>query len=283
MRSLSREAKFNKRVKVIELRRAGHSYVQIASQLNLSRTGVFDICKRHAAAGILALRDAPGGRVRGERRMLAPEQERLVRQQIVDGTPDQFDMLEPLWCRTAVSRLIERQLGIVLAARTLSLYLERWGFTVRRPKVQAAGPQSFLLDQWLTERYPLVLAKAKAEGGEINWGGDCPLRGENADLSHAAAEAQTSQCPFRGGRRGLSMISAITNKGQLRWVIFQGPLDASNLLGFLRRLIKGASKKVFLIMDDLAMLDDILIQVWLVEHEEAIEAFRLPAHGLCSA
>ena len=76
------------------------------------------------------------------------------------------------------------------------------------------------------------------------------------------------------------MISAVTNKGQLRWTTFKAPLDAKTLLDFLRRLIKGASKKVFLIMDDLAVPDDSRVETWLIEHDDAIEAFRLPGRRL---
>jgi len=141
MRSLSRQAKFDKRVKVIELRHAGRSYVQIALQIGLSRTGVFDICKRHAAIGVAALRDAPGGRARGEGRTLAPEQESMLRQEIIDSVPDELAMPEPLWNRAAVGRLIEQRLGLVLPVRTLALYLADGRFTARRPELRPAGPR----------------------------------------------------------------------------------------------------------------------------------------------
>ena len=50
---------------------------------------------------------------------------------------------------------------------------------------------------------------------------------------------------------GCSVISTVTNKGQMRWMVFRGALNASILIGFLRRLIKGAARKIFLILDDL--------------------------------
>ena len=53
MRSLSREARHERRVQVIRLRKAGQTYEQIAQQTGLSRTGVFNICTRHAGGGRL--------------------------------------------------------------------------------------------------------------------------------------------------------------------------------------------------------------------------------------
>jgi len=72
------------------------------------------------------------------------------------------------------------------------------------------------------------------------------------------------------------MLSSVTNKGQLRWTTFDGPLDADTLIDFLRRLTRGASKKVFLLMDGLWVPDDNRVQTWLREHEDTIEALHLP-------
>jgi transposase len=277
MRSLSREARFSKRVKVVALRRAGRSYVQIALQLGLSRTGVFDICKRFAALGPVALRDTPGGRAPGAGRSLTPAQELLMRRQIRAGTPDELAMPEWLWNRAAVSRLIEQRLGIVLPIRTLALYLKRWGYAASRPTIEAGLPVALRLNAWLTHRYPRVLARSKVEGGEIAWAGGSRLPPETDPGPQAPAPAKALAGRARTGRRGPMMISALTNKGQLRWTTFNAPLDAKTLLAFLRRLVRGANRKVFLIMDDLNVPDERQVQTWLAEHEDAIEAFPLPA------
>jgi hypothetical protein len=276
MRSLSRTAKFDKRVKVIELRHAGRSYVQIALQLGLSRTGVFDICKRHAAIGITALRDAPNGRARGEGRTLAPEQELLIRNQVIDSPPDALAMPEALWNRAAVARLIEQRLGVVLPVRTLGQYLVRWGFRSHRPMHRSAGTRGVALNRWLADDYPAVAASSKAQGGEINWASVSKLLAEHARRRPGAAAAGAASARPYKPPRGLSMISAVTNKGQLRWSTFRGPLNADTLVDFFRRLIRGGSKKVFLIMDDLLVHDDKLVETWLAEHEDAIEAVHLP-------
>lgn len=278
MRSLSRQAKFDKRVKVIELRHAGRSYVQIALQVGLSRTGVFDICKRHDAVGVVALRDARNGRANGQGRVLTPTQEQLIRNQIIDSTPDALAMSETLWNRFAVSRLIEKRLGVVLPVRTLGLYLVRWGFLSSGRIHRSAGASESEMDRWITDVYPALAARSKAEGGEIIWGSDSKLLAERARRPGGPVAVRVAIAPLRNPRSGLSMISAVTNKGQLRWTTFQGPLNAHILVEFLRRLIRGASKKVFLIMDGLVVCDGELVETWLSEHEDAIEAFHLPTH-----
>src|SRR5487761_1910867 len=97
MRSLSGDARHERRVQGIRLRKAGCTYAGIAAQTGLSRTGVFDICKRHTESGAMALHDAPSGRKTGDGRLLTAAQEAVVRKLIADKTPDQLKMPYALW------------------------------------------------------------------------------------------------------------------------------------------------------------------------------------------
>jgi len=128
----------------------------------------------------------------------------------------------------------------------------------------------------MAKGYSGVAALSKAQGGEISWGHQHEVGGEDAQVPSAAAPRKL---PLRGGRLRLSMISSVTNSGHRRWNTFVGALDAPTLIDFLRRLIKGTRKKVFLIMDDMHVTDDLPVAQWLVEHEDDIQAFDLPGRG----
>jgi transposase len=167
MRSLSREARHERRVQVIRLRNAGRTYDEIAVQTGLSCTGVFDICKRHEFAGASALRDAPSGRKTGDGRHLDATQEAAVRELITDKTPDQLKMPYALWTRAAVGELIEQRFGIRLAVRTMGLYLARWGFTPQKPMRKVYEQSPAAVRKWHEEDYPVIVARARLEGAEI--------------------------------------------------------------------------------------------------------------------
>ena len=279
MRSLSRDARHERRVQVIRLREAGQTYDEIAAQTGLSRTGVFDICKRHAAAGGKALRDAPSGRKSGDGRLLDAVQEAMVRKLITDKTPDQLKMPYALWTRKAVADLIEQRFGIRLPVRTMGLYLARWGFTPQKPMKKAYEQSPAAVKKWLDEDYPVIAARAKAEGAEVHWGDESGLRSDDVRGRGFAPKGQTPVIRVNSKRHGLSVISTVTNKGQMRWRIFDGALNTNILIDFLRRLIKGASKKLFLILDNLRVHHAKLVKAWLAEHADAIEVFYLPSYS----
>jgi len=279
MRKLSREARHERRVQVIRLRKAGHTYDEIAALTGLSRTGVFDICKRHAKSGASALAGAVGGRKLGELRLLTAEQEALVQKLIADKTPDQLKMVYALWTRAAVAELIEQRFGIQLQVRTMGLYLARWGFTPQKPMRKAYEQSPAAVKKWLDEDYPAIAARAKAEGAEIQWGDESGMRSDDVRGRSYAPKGETPVVRVPNKRHGLSIISTVTNKGQMRWRIFDGALNSDILIDFFRRLIKGQAKKVFLILDNLRVHHSKPVKEWLARHSDEIEVFYLPSYS----
>lgn len=279
MRSLSRDARHERRVQVIRLRQAGLAYEAIAAQTGLSRTGVFDICKRHAEGGAKALRDGVGGRKLGEFRVLTAEQEREIQQLIRDKTPDQIKLPYALWSRGAVAEMIADRFGIRIPVRTMGSYLKRWGFTPQKPIRRAYEQSPAAVKHWMDTAYPEIAARAKKEGAVIHWGDETGLRSDDVRGRGFAPKGETPVVRVNSKREGLSIISTVTNKGQMRWKIFDGAINADILIDFLRRLVKGAPRKVFLILDNLRVHHSKPVKAWLAKHTDEIEVFYLPSYS----
>ena len=90
---------------------------------------------------------------------------------------------------------------------------------------------------------------------------------------------QTPVIRVNNKRHGLSVISTVTNKGQMRWKVFDGALNSDILIDFLRRLIKDAGRKIYLILDNLRVHHSKLVKAWMAEHKTEIEIFYLPSYS----
>ena len=83
-----------------------------------------------------------------------------------------------------------------------------------------------------------------------------------------------------GQRFGCNMISAITNQGDLRFMVFCERFIATVFLGILGRLVRQqAERKVFLIVDRHAVHKAKKATRWLAEHKDKIQLFFLPAYS----
>ena len=75
------------------------------------------------------------------------------------------------------------------------------------------------------------------------------------------------------------MISAITNQGKVRFMIYEDTMTAQVLIKFMTQLIKGAAAKIFLILDNLRVHHAKLVDEWLKANKDKIEVFFLPAYS----
>ena len=76
-----------------------------------------------------------------------------------------------------------------------------------------------------------------------------------------------------------SMISSLTNQGKLRFKVYDGALNASIFLNFLKRLVRDAVRKIFLIVDNLRVHRAKIVTAWVKANKNRIELFYLPPYA----
>src|SRR5919205_2494411 len=219
MRKLPAAAQEERRRQVIGLRQSGMTYQEIADLVGLSRTGVFNICQRFEAEGAKGLVSKRPGRKPGEQRLLDPTQEAEIQALIRRHTPDKLDLPFALWSRAAVRMLIARHCGVELAVRTVGKYLARWGFTAQKPIRRAYEQDPAAVRRWLRRDYPAIVARAKQARGIVVWGDETGLRADDVRGRCYAPRGRTPVVRVCHKRAGLSLISAVSNKGELRWMV----------------------------------------------------------------
>src|SRR5215212_2325953 len=279
MRKLPAAAQEERRRQVIGLRQNGMTYQVIAELVGLSPTGVLNICHRFAAEGAKGLVSKPRGRKPGEQRWLDPAQEAEIRGLIRRHTPDELGLPFALWSRAAVRALIARHCRVELAVRTVGKYLARWGFTAQKPVRRAYEQDPAAARRWLRRDYPAVVKRAKRARGIVVWGDETGLRSDDVRGRCYAPRGRTPVVRVCHRRAGLSLISAVTNRGELRWMIVDGAVNAPTFIHFLERSIRDARCKVFLILDRLKAHRARLTRDWLGEHRAEIEVFSLPPYS----
>src|SRR5918911_366093 len=279
MRKLAPAAQEERRRQVIRLRQRGMTYQTIADQVGLSRTGVFNVCQRFAQQGPSGLKSKPHGPEPGYGRVLSARQDAAMRKLICTRTPDQLGLPFALWNRAAVRELVAQRCGVRLAVRTTGTYLARWGFTAQKPLRRAYEQRPKDVQRWLRQDYPAIVARAKRERAVIYWGDETGLRSDDVRGRSYAPQGRTPVVRVCRKRAGLSLISAVSNKGELRWMVLDGAVTAPRLIRFLRRLIQDARRKVFLILDRLSVHRARQTRDWLAQRQAKIKLFYLPPYS----
>jgi transposase len=198
---------------------------------------------------------------------------------ILDRCPDQLKMPFYLWTREAVAMLIKERFDIELSVWTTGRYLERWGLTSQKPVRRAFEQDSEQVRQWLEERYPSIRVHAKRVGAEIYWADEMGVRSDHAAGRSYGRRGQTPVIPGTGKRFGCSMISAITNRDHLVFMVFKGRFVSKVFISFLKRLQKQVQRRVAVILDSHPVHKSAEVRRWIKATKGAMELYFLPGYS----
>ena len=278
-RTATVEARIELRKQVLALRREGKTLVEISRITGYARSYCSTLARQLEAAPRLAANLNRGGRARGTGRKLTARQEQQIQRWICGKCPDQLQLPFALWTLRAVQELIRKKFRIRLPMSTMALYLSRWGFTSQRPKKRAYERDDAAVKRWLEVEYPGIARRAKIEKAEVCWGDETGLRSDQTRHRGYAPKGQTPVVLVPARRKSLSILSAITNQGKVRFMIFKGALRPPTLVTFMARLIRDARRKIFLILDNLNVHKATKVRKWLSTRSAAIEVFFLPPYS----
>jgi transposase len=137
------------------------------------------------------------------------------------------------------------------------------------------------VQRWLEMEYPAIVRRAHIEQAEIYWADETGVRQDAAwargyaPRGHTPTREHTERRP----RYGLTLMSALTNQGLMRFEFFDGGMNADRFIGFMDGLIHDAKLKVFLIVDRLSAHNAHKVEDWLSANNDRIELFFLPPYS----
>ncbi|MCX5839725.1 MAG: IS630 family transposase [Deltaproteobacteria bacterium] len=278
-RKHSPQTQYEIRKKVIRLRKRDLQNKVVAEGLGISIGRASKIWQSYKKEGSKAIKLGKRGRRTGEQRTLSSDQESELRKALVDKTPDQLKLPFALWTRDAVKLLIRQLFDIEMPIRTVGEYLKRWGFTPQKPVKRAHEQSSQAVQKWLDRDYPVIFSRAKQEKAEIHWVDETGVQTGANRVRGFSPKGETLVIRMVAKKSHVSMISAITNGGKVRFMMYQETMNSELLIKFMTRLIKDAGRKVFLILDNLRVHHSKNVTQWLEEHREQIEVFHLRSYS----
>jgi transposase len=250
----------------------------VADVLGVARETVSRWWSAYVSGGVEALPQERTGRPEGSGRTLTDEQGVHIQKLIDENSPEKLGIASPLWNRRAVRDLIKKEYGIDMAERTVGEYLNRWGYTAKRPRRHSKEQNPQEVREWLEETYPAIERRAAAEHATILWCDEVGCAAdENPGRGYARkGEPATKEVPNHHIR--VNEISAINNEGDVHFMTYTTTMTAPLFIVFLDRLLSETKQKIFLIVDGLRAHDAKIVEEWVEKREERIELFHLPAY-----
>ena len=95
--------------------------------------------------------------------------------------------------------------------------------TPQKPMTRAKERRPVAIEAWLQRDYPAIARRAKAEGAVIYWGDETGISNQDR-IGRGYAPRERTPVVLRTARRiSQSMISAVSNRGLMRFMLYGTP------------------------------------------------------------
>jgi transposase len=247
-----------------------------AQVMGFSRTAVFEWWRAYREGGEEALETKPApGRPPG----LSDEQMAELMRIIVGKNPQQLDFGPALWTRGIVRELIERKFGVPLSEVSVGRILHKLGLSPQRPLYRAYEQDPGKVSEWKEKTFPEIQARAKKEGAAIFFADESSVR---TDFHAGTTWAPVGRTPVllgTGKRRSISMVSAVSPRGELHFDIQEKGIKAEEFLSFVKTLMADAGRPVFLVLDNSQVHHAVILKEYAQQSDGKLALFFLPPYS----
>ena len=193
----------------------------------------------------------PRGRAKAKGRPKQPaaKQIRWIYDTVTIKNPLQFKLAFASWTRAKVRALVAQRFLVKRSLVSVRRLLAQLGLTWRRPLFRAYQQDRPLVERWMKEEYPKIRTRAKRENAEIFLEDKPGVRSDFHTKTTWAPKGWTPVVWETGQRLSLNMISAISARGELRFIVVREGIGATAFIALLKRLVHGQGRPIHLIVE----------------------------------
>ena len=275
-RKLSHKTLEELRIRTAKQVEGGESPEVLAKALGLNRSTVYKWVSNYASGGEKALIAKP---ISGRPSKLSAKHTLWIAKILIDKRPDQLKLPFALWTRDQIIQAVYNKFKIKVGRSIITRTLQKLGYTFQKPTVRFKQQDPIIVHKWLSKDYKKIKEEALKVDADIYFGDEAgvsssyPL-GKTVEKKGITPVIQRTTKRFR-----LNMLSAITAQGKCRFMVTKNSVNTDVFIEFLSRLIKGAERPIFLILDNHPIHKTKKVAEFLNKQNGRLKLFFLPPYS----
>jgi transposase len=225
---------------------AGQSPEVVAQAMGVHRVTMYGWLARYRNGGWSSLDACKRG---GRPPKLDGKAMQWIYRTVTMKNPLQMKFTFALWTAKMIGQLIYHQFGVKMSKASVCRLLAQMGLTPQRPVWRAYQQKPEEVQKWLNEAYPRIRSMARRLKAEIFFGDEAGVRSDHHAGTTWAVKGKTPVVSTTGARFSLNIISAVSAQGEFRFMTVKGRVGASEFIEFIKRLLHGTQRMIFLIVD----------------------------------
>lgn len=264
------------RLQAIKAVRNGRTVAEVAEIFGVHERTLYRWLARFEAGGQNGLVSQPKS---GRPPKLTGEEMRWLARVVREQTPQQMKFPYALWTLSLIGEVIWRRLGKALSKASVGRVMKLLGFTPQKPLYRAWQQDPALVRQWETETFPQIRAEARRVGATIYFADEAGVRSDYHRGTSWAPSGETPVVEKTGRRFSINMISAVSARGDFRFMVHEGTVNGRRFRTFLQRLMVGAKRPVFVIVDGHPAHRTRVVRDYVASTNGRLRLFFLPSYA----
>jgi transposase len=264
------------RIRAVQAVQGGQHPEDVVRALGLGKRCIYNWLAAYRAGGYGALK---AKKLFGRPMKLSPEQIEWLYRAVAGTTPLQHRFEFALWTIKLVQWLIYDRHRIKLSGSSVHRLLRQLGLSCQRPLKRAYEQDPKRVERWKKEEYPAIRAMAQESGAEIWFGDESGVRSDYHSGTTWGVKGETPVVEKTGQRFKFNLISVINNKGEMRFMLTESMIDKDLFIEFLKRLLAGQKKPVFLVLDGHPVHRSRAVKEFAAGTNGMLRIFYLPAYS----
>ena len=198
---------------------------------------------------------------------------------VVQKDPRQYEFKFALWTSLMVKEVIYRKFGVRLSKSSVCRLLSQMGLSAQRPLWRAYQQDPQKVEHWLKTEFPKIKREALKNKADIWFADEAGVRSDAHAGTTWAPRGRTPIVSTTGARFGVNLISAVSRRGDFRFMAVEGRVTGSVFINFLKRLLVHAPRVVFLIVDGHPTHKAVMVRQYVETVSNKLRLFFLPPYS----
>lgn len=264
------------RIRAVQRVLDGESPETVIKTLGFHRSCIYQWLAAYREGGFAGLKAKA---LEGRPGKLSEKQAQKLFDIIAKGSPLQNHFPFALWTIAIIRELIRTKFAIRLSEVSVWRLVKRMGLSAQRPLFRAYQQDPEKVENYLATEYPTLKKRAKRRKALIFFGDEASIRSDYHSGTTWAPIGKTPIVRTTGARFKVNMISAVSARGELRFMLTEKGMTAAVFIDFLKRLIHGYDRPIFLVLDGHPVHHSKKVKEYVESTDGMLELHFLPGYS----
>lgn len=264
------------RIRSVRRVQAGESPESVSKTIGINRVTMYKWLAQYRDGGWQSLKSKP---TPGAKPKIDGKKMEWIFETVTSKNPQQMKFEFALWTREMIQKLIKDKFAIKLSLKAVGRLLGQLGITCQKPLYNAIQKDESLVKNWLNKIFPKIKRRASKEKADIYFGDAAHIRSDHHAGKTWGIKGKTPVIKTTGARFSFSLISAVSSRGLMRFMVTEGGVNSAVFIQFLKRLVAGAKRKIFLIVDNGPSHVSKKTKAFVASISDQLELYYLPPYS----